>query len=103
MCVCMCVCSNALIYTQTEEFASDQPYNADAVSKEAVQSELNQLGVIGGGREEGSVEDAWEAELQADLEGLDLATAGEGDGLAGEDWEHELQEMLDLHTDQPPS
>lgn len=67
------------------------------MSREAVQSELDQLGVS-----ETTAEDAWEAELQADLEGLDLAaTGGNGDGVSGaggDDWEEELQQMLELHS-----
>ena len=68
-----------------------------------MQSELNQLGVSGGEREgeKGAAEEAWEAELQADLEGLELA--GEGEGLPAEDWEQELEEMLEMHSEQPPS
>ena len=84
---------------QTEEFASDQPYNSEAVSKETVQSELNQLGVSR--EEEGAAEEAWEAELQADLEGLELG--GEGEGLQAEDWEQELEQMLEMHSEKPTS
>ena len=33
------------MFSQAEEFASDQPYNSESVAKETVQTELDQLGV----------------------------------------------------------
>lgn len=67
----------------------------ESVSKEAVQSELNQLGVQDNDSTDPSA-DAWEAELEADLDELCVTAEDQTDN----NWEEELEQMLDMHSEQ---